>query len=49
MSNVKLDAQLRTDGGKGAARAMRRAGFVPGIIYGHGEETRACKVNAKSI
>jgi large subunit ribosomal protein L25 len=49
MSNVKLDAQLRTDGGKGAARAMRRAGFVPGIIYGHGEETRACKVNAKEL
>lgn len=23
---------------------MRRAGFVPGVIYGHGEETRSCKV-----
>jgi len=28
---------------------MRRAGFVPGIIYGHGEETRACKVDAKEL
>ena len=49
MINVTLSAQLRTGGGKGAARAMRRAGFVPGIIYGHGEETRACKVDAKEL
>lgn len=49
MINVTLNAQLRTGGGTGAARAMRRAGFVPGIIYGHGEETRACKVDAKEL
>lgn len=49
MINVTLSAQLRTGSGKGAARAMRRAGFVPGIIYGHGEETRACKVDAKEL
>ena len=49
MANVKLEAQLRTGRGKGPARAMRREGFVPGIIYGHGEDTRACKVNAKEL
>jgi len=49
MANVTLEAQLRTGRGKGAARALRREGFVPGIIYGHGEDTRACKVNAKEL
>jgi large subunit ribosomal protein L25 len=49
MATVTLEAQLRTERGKGAARALRREGFVPGIIYGHGEETRACKINAKEF
>ena len=48
-TNVMLEAQLRSERGKGAARALRRAGYVPGIIYGHGEEARACKVNAKEL
>src|SRR3989442_15373793 len=35
MATVKeLKAQPRPKGGKGAARAERRAGRVPGVIYG---------------
>ncbi|HSG82816.1 MAG TPA: 50S ribosomal protein L25, partial [Gemmatimonadota bacterium] len=49
MSKLKLEAQVRSERGKGAARALRREGFVPGIIYGHGEESRACKVRAKEL
>ncbi|MEJ2566123.1 MAG: 50S ribosomal protein L25/general stress protein Ctc [Gammaproteobacteria bacterium] len=30
----QLDAELRTDMGKGASRRLRRAGKVPGILYG---------------
>ena len=30
-----ISAQLRVGTGKGAARATRRAGLVPGVIYGH--------------
>jgi large subunit ribosomal protein L25 len=38
MSEVKqLKASARTSGGKGAARAVRRAGQVPAVIYGGGE------------
>jgi large subunit ribosomal protein L25 len=37
---VRIQAELRTEFGKGAARATRRAGRVPAIIYGHGAETR---------
>ena len=29
-----VDAQLRTDTGKGASRRLRHAGLVPGIVYG---------------
>ncbi|KPK66038.1 MAG: hypothetical protein AMS21_03300 [Gemmatimonas sp. SG8_38_2] len=48
-TQVTLNAQLRTDKGKGAARALRRSGLVPAVIYGHGEETRACSVNTKEL
>jgi len=33
----KLKAEQRTDGGKGAARKLRAAGRVPGVVYGHGD------------
>src|ERR1700684_2682143 len=33
----KLKATARPSGGKGAARAERRAGRVPGVIYGNNE------------
>ena len=36
MTELKLEAQSRTEFGKGAARRTRRAGLVPAVIYGHG-------------
>ncbi|WP_418957483.1 50S ribosomal protein L25/general stress protein Ctc [Streptomyces tritici] len=38
MSEVKLAATVRTEFGKGAARKIRRAGQVPGVLYGHGSD-----------
>ena len=38
MSNPTLVAQTRSEFGKGAARRARRAGLVPGVLYGHGGE-----------
>ena len=35
MQQAKLEVQLREASGKGAARATRRAGLVPAIVYGH--------------
>lgn len=35
---ISLGAEPRLSAGKGAARATRRAGRVPGIIYGDGKE-----------
>jgi large subunit ribosomal protein L25 len=38
MSQVKLTAEIRTEFGKGAARRIRRASQVPGVLYGHGSD-----------
>jgi large subunit ribosomal protein L25 len=37
---VRIEAELRTEFGKGAARRTRRAGRVPAVMYGHGAEAR---------
>ena len=37
MSESKIQAESRTEFGKGAARRIRRADKVPAVIYGHGE------------
>lgn len=38
MSETKLQAELRTTFGKGAARQVRRADRVPAVMYGHGTD-----------
>ena len=40
MPEVRIQAQPRTEFGKGAARRTRRAGRVPAVIYGHGAKAR---------
>jgi large subunit ribosomal protein L25 len=37
---VRIEAEPRTEFGKGAARRTRRAGRVPAVMYGHGSENR---------
>jgi large subunit ribosomal protein L25 len=41
---IDLLAEVRTGTGKGAARQARRDGYVPGIIYGDGQEPVAIKM-----
>jgi large subunit ribosomal protein L25 len=38
VSEVRIKAEPRSEFGKGAARRVRRAGQVPGVIYGHGAD-----------
>lgn len=38
MANPRLEANARTEFGKGAARRTRRAGQIPAVIYGHGTD-----------
>ncbi|PVZ07971.1 50S ribosomal protein L25/general stress protein Ctc [Actinomycetospora cinnamomea] len=38
MAEVRIQAETRTEFGKGAARRTRRAGKIPGVLYGHGTD-----------
>lgn len=40
VSYIDLTVQNRTDFGKGASRRARRDGYIPAVLYGHGEEPR---------
>jgi large subunit ribosomal protein L25 len=37
-SEVKIQAESRTEFGKGAARRIRRSNKVPAVLYGHGSD-----------
>lgn len=48
MSQVKLEAKIRKETGKGVARRLRREGRVPAVLYGHHlEEPIILDVNSK--
>jgi large subunit ribosomal protein L25 len=40
VSEVRLDAEPRTEFGKGAARRTRKAGKIPAVLYGHGTDPK---------
>lgn len=44
-----LEAGLRKEGGKGAARTLRREGKVPAVIYGRGRDSEALVVDGPSL
>lgn len=49
MSEIKIDAERRTEFGKGAARRLRRDKKVPAVIYGHGADTQHVALPAHAI
>lgn len=49
MERVALKAQVRDGVGKGAARALRRQGMVPGVLYGHGRTPQPVAVDARAL
>ena len=48
-TSASITAERREETGKGAARTQRRAGRVPGILYGHGEESVPVSVDAREL
>lgn len=46
---VTLRATTRTDTGKGAARRLRREGFIPAVMYGHGRESTHLSLDADEV
>lgn len=49
MSEVRIAAELRSEFGKGAARRTRRAGLIPGVIYGHGSDPQHVSLPAREL
>ena len=48
-TGVKINAEPRTGFGKGFARRTRKAGMVPAVLYGHGEQPRHIALPAKEF
>lgn len=49
MSEVRIPAEPRTEFGKGGARRTRRAGKVPAVLYGHGQQPRHLSLPIREI
>jgi large subunit ribosomal protein L25 len=49
METVEITIERRADHGKGAARKLRRAGKVPGVLYGPKRKTTSIVVDAGEI
>jgi len=47
MAAATLDASVRTESGKGAARKIRQSGNIPAVIYGRGREPQSLMMNAR--
>ena len=49
MAQSQLKVAPRTGAGKGGARALRREGLVPGVVYGKGMEACTVAVDPKAL
>lgn len=49
MATATLTARPRSDFGKNAMRRLRKQGFVPAVIYGHGDKPQALLVSAHDL
>lgn len=48
-TTATINARMREGRGKGAARTSRREGRIPGVLYGHGEDSVALSVDANEL
>ena len=49
VQTVRIEAEARGRSGKGAARATRREGLVPAVIYGAKQEATLCALDPRDI
>ena len=49
MEQFVMDARRREADGTGAARACRREGFVPGVVYGQGQDPISILLETKQL
>lgn len=49
MSSTEITAEPRSDVGKGASRRLRKAGKLPGIVYGTGKDAKMISLDQNSL
>ncbi len=49
MNDAKLKLEKRDGTGTGEANRLRKANYVPAVIYGQGEESRPALINAREL
>ena len=49
MTEFTLNAQARTDLGKGASRRLRHSANIPAVVYGGNQEAQSLTILAKEI
>lgn len=49
MSEFELNAEVRSETGKGAMRRLRRTGRVPAVLYGGGQPPASITLNANEL
>ena len=49
VQTIRIEAAARGRAGKGAARATRREGLVPGVIYGAKQEATLCAFDPRDL
>lgn len=49
MEEIKLEAQIRDEIGKGKLAGLRRTGFIPAVVYGEGKKSLSIKINRSDL
>ena len=49
MAEISIKGSRRTEFGKGASRRARRDGFIPAVIYGHGEKPQHVALPSREL
>jgi len=49
VAEISIKGARRTEFGKGASRRSRRDGFIPAVIYGHGEKPQHVALPSKEL
>jgi large subunit ribosomal protein L25 len=49
VAEISIKGSRRTEFGKGASRRSRRDGFIPAVIYGHGEKPQHVALPTKEL
>ncbi|MFC1703230.1 50S ribosomal protein L25 [Candidatus Omnitrophota bacterium] len=49
MDEIQLTVQSREEAGKNKVNALRKQGFIPGVVYGEGKKAASVKIDRKSF